>query len=287
INLPFILLDDKFSKDIALKLFVNNLSKESFFDENNEFDFKSYFNFVIRYINPFDTFNSYSINMDVKKFYFHKILKNNIQLKLERKILKQQFDEFNRNGSVSDSLLLQIENELNNKKIDCSFIQLFNYLNEKELKNIKDNSVRTNIVIDNGINILSKSFIPLYKSLTQQSFGDLINFFCKLNENIQIKIIKKHFSCFYKKIYKLQNQSNKFSLILISSFISFLMLFKNLRNKIAHCDIIYNFWDIYTPICNNNQRRVKSKKKDFWLLNKDSCIFLNNILNNKKEKIFI
>ena len=73
-------------------------------------------------------------------------------------------------------------------------------------------------------------------------------------------------------------------MILISSFISFLILFKNLRNKIAHCDIIYNFWDIYTPICNNNQRRAKSKKKDFWLLNKDSCIFLNNILNNKKKR---
>ncbi|MBO6072347.1 Abi family protein [bacterium] len=91
------------------------------------------------------------------------------------------------------------------------------------------------------INVLAKSFIPMYKSFTQESFGDLVKFFIKLNENIQLKIIKEHFSIFYQKIKEINNDKENFNFILISSFISFLNLFKNMRNKTAHISIIYNF----------------------------------------------
>ncbi|MBQ3621911.1 Abi family protein [bacterium] len=37
------------------------------------------------------------------------------------------------------------------------------------------------------------------------------------------------------------NDKDNFDLILIGTFISFLEVFKNIRNRIAHLDIIYNF----------------------------------------------
>ncbi|MBO6094825.1 Abi family protein [bacterium] len=91
------------------------------------------------------------------------------------------------------------------------------------------------------MNILSKSFVPLYKSFTQISFGNIIEFFCKLNENIQVKLIEEYFPSFYNNIRKLSRNNKNFALVLISTFISFLNVFKNLRNKVAHHDVIYNF----------------------------------------------
>lgn len=134
------------------------------------------------------------------------------------------------------------------------------------------------------INVLAKSFIPLYKSFTQIPFGDMIKLFSKLNETIQLKIIKEHFSCFYQKINSLIIDKENCNLILISSFICFLTLFKDLRNKIAHLDIIYNFWDLHTPNISRLGRNVIIKSYEFWLANKQTCNFLNELLNTKNAE---
>ncbi|MBO6095355.1 Abi family protein [bacterium] len=91
------------------------------------------------------------------------------------------------------------------------------------------------------INVLAKSFVPLYKSFTQEALGDIIKFFSKLSENIQVDIIEDHFPLFYQKVTGLIQNDKDSNLILIGTFISLLDVFKNLRNKIAHLDIAYNF----------------------------------------------
>ncbi|MBR4486894.1 Abi family protein, partial [bacterium] len=250
INLPFILLDDTLSKYIAKSLFENSFSKQSFFDENtNQFIFNNYFSFLINYINPFNK-NSYSINNDFCKFFFPKIQNNFEIIKKERKKLIEQY-YLNENEILQDKYqdrYIEVKNEFNNKSITCTFSNLLKSLKEKKTKNqINKNNEdkyeerQREITINNAINILSKSFIPLYKSFTQISFGDMINFFCRLNENIQIAIIKTHFKEFYKGIYEKISDKKELNLIMISAFISYLNLFKNLRNRVAHHDAIYNF----------------------------------------------
>lgn len=304
INLPFILLDDEWSKNIAIKLFNNKFSKESFFKTNNdgkkEFIFKDYFYFLIDYINPYKKY-SYSINNDFSKFFFPKIIKNYENIQEERDKLLNQFnflvseDDIISNSNnitkIKDKYI-QIENEINNTSIKCNFSNLLSVLkSEKNNKTSTDKNQNLDIdrekSISNAINILAKSFIPLYKSFTQISFGNIIDFFCKLNENIQIEIIKEHFSTFYTSIKKLIKRKNKPNLIIISTFISFLNTFKNLRNKVAHHDVVYNFWDIYVPINSKSTWLLPIRKKEFWICNKDTCDLLNNVILNKKNDNFL
>ena len=82
-------------------------------------------------------------------------------------------------------------------------------------------------------------------------------------------------------------RKNKPNLILISTFISFLNTFKNLRNKVAHHDVVYNFWDIYVPINSKSTWLLPIRKKEFWICNKDTCDLFNNVILNKKNDNFL
>lgn len=70
-------------------------------------------------------------------------------------------------------------------------------------------------------NVLAKSFVPMYKSFTQDAFGDTIKFFSKLNNTIQIKVIKEWFQNFYQKISAIINDKDNFDLILIGTLFPF------------------------------------------------------------------
>lgn len=243
---------------------------------------------MIDYINPYKRY-SYSINNDITKFFFPKILNNYNQFKNERIKL------FNFYDSNYENTYIEIQNEYTNSSLNCTFYSLLEYLKSEKICLIVDKAAETidiektytnwkklkELVVNNAINILSKSFVPLYKSFTQISFGNIIEFFCKLNENIQVKLIEEYFPSFYKNIRKLSRNNKNFALVLISTFISFLNVFKNLRNKVAHHDVIYNFWDIYVPINSKSSKLVAIRNKDFWMCNKDTCKLFNEILNTK------
>ena len=111
----------------------------------------------------------------------------------------------------------------------------------------------------------------------------MIKFFSKLNEKIQIKIIKEEFPNFYHYVYSNSEGTQNIDLILIGTFISLLNLFKNLRNKIAHLDIIYNFWDISIPSISILVRNINVKDNQFWIANQDTCQFLTRVCTNWKK----
>lgn len=281
INFPFILLDDKQSEIIANKIFKNNLSNDSFFI-NNEFDFENYVSFLIKnVICPFESNYSYSINNDFKKFYFDKIFLNHEELSKERKLLIKQLMDTNQEDNW-----INLENINDSLKLKCTFKKLLDWLSNNNVLKNNNQKQDNSKLINNCINILSKSFIPLYKSFTQLSFGHLIKFFSKLNEKIQIQIIKEHFPIFYKTINNKVDNKEKLNLIVISSFITFLNLFKDLRNKVAHHDVIYNFWNIYIPINTKAKKSARIMSDAFWLANKSNCDFLNHILKNKNKNAF-
>ena len=64
----------------------------------------------------------------------------------------------------------------------------------------------------------------------------------------------------------------------MSPFISFLNLFRNLRNRIAHFDIVYNFWDLHSAINSSKGKNILIKESEFWITNKPTCDFLNHLL---------
>ena len=74
INLPFILLDDNWSEIIGRKIFTNNLSEKSFIDKNNEFMFDDYYTFLSNYIEPFKLDGLFLKNVNLKNFYFYKVI---------------------------------------------------------------------------------------------------------------------------------------------------------------------------------------------------------------------
>ena len=143
-----------------------------------------------------------------------------------------------------------------------------------------------NSTIDGMINVFAKAFIPMYKSFTQEAFGDLVKFFSRLNENIQLKIIKEYFPSYYKKIIGLIEDKKDSTLILISTFVSYLTLFKNLRNRIAHLDIIYNFWYIYAPNFSRKSRNTAIQDYEYWIANKQVCAFINKLIDFKNNYFF-
>ena len=284
INLPFLLFDDYWSQIIGRSLFSNNLSRQSFCNEENKFKYDEYYSFVAQYIEPFNTWNMFSKNADLRKFYFYKILKNRSELKLKNNLGKYK----TKNKNSNKFICLKIE-DLNSQTVSCTFNEFFqwckaiHYVPEK-FKN--DDVYIENSTIDGMVNWLAKAFIPIYKSFTQEPFGDLIKFFSRLNENIQVKIIKEYFPTFYQKILALIKSKQDKILILISTFISFSTLFKNLRNRIAHLDIIYNFWYIYAPNFSNKTRSISIQGTEFWIGNKQTCAFINKLIDFKNNYFF-
>ena len=281
INLPFILLDDDWSEIIGRKVFINNLSGKSFIDKNNEFMFDDYYTFLSNYIEPFKLDGLFLKNVNLKNFYFYKVISNHAQLES-----LNNFTQYKSTNKSNKFIPFEIEDS-SGKKIYCTYHHFFAWC--KQNKNIPakfkdDENTIENSTIQGMINVLAKSFIPLYKSFTQIAFCDMIKLFSKLNETIQLKIIKEHFPCFYQKINSLITDKKNGNLILISSFICFLTLFKDVRNKIAHLDIIYNFWDLHAPNISRLGRNVIIKSYEFWLANKQTCNFLNELLNAKNTE---
>lgn len=282
INLPFILLDDSWTQTLGKLLFTNNLSKQSFLDKDKKFKFTEYYSFLAKYLEPFDIGSLFLKNADIKTFFFGKVAKNwqKIQnaFNYESNKLIQKID------NNSPFLSFEIE-DLNNHKIFCTFNEFFKWCSTKIdiHKSNANESPYKNKILRGMINVLAKSFLPLYKSFTQEAFGDMIKFFSKLNENIQLDIIKERFPSFYLKVSNLIKDKQNFNLILIGSFISFLNVFRNLRNKIAHLDIIYNFWDIHTPINSSAGKTVMIKQNEFWITNKPTCDFLNEIFTSENN----
>lgn len=284
INLPFILIDDNWSPIIASSLFTNHFSKQSFFNDN-QFQYNDYYSFLQKYIEPFDLGSLFVKNADLKKFYFSKVLYNRQELQTYRKSFSRQYNSENCDEKLLGNDFLEIQ-DLDNKKISCSFNHFLKWC--KTVKKIPDKFSTNekyieNSTIDATINALAKSFVPIYKLFTQESFGDMIKFFCKLNEKIQIKIIKEEFPNFYHYVYSNSEGTQNIDLILIGTFISLLNLFKNLRNKIAHLDIIYNFWDISIPSISILARNINVKDNQFWIANQDTCQFLTRVCANWKK----
>ena len=75
----------------------------------------------------------------------------------------------------------------------------------------------------------------------------------------------------------IQDKDNQ-DLILIGTFISLLNLFRDLRNRIAHFDIVYNFWDLHSAINSSKGKNIPIKKSEFWITNEPTCDFLNHLL---------
>ena len=281
INFPFLLFDDYWSQIIAKSLFSNRLSKQSFVNENNEFMFENYYSFLTKYIEPFNIRNLFSKNLDIRKFYFYKVFKNRKQLK--------SFDnlgKYKKQNEINDKFISLKIYDLSNHTIQCTFNEFFKWCKQviyipEKFEN--DDGFIDNSTIDGMINVFAKAFIPMYKTFTQESFGDTIKFFSKLNENIQIDIIKEYFPTFYQKIITLVNDKENTTLILISTFISLITLFKNLRNRIAHLDIIYNFWYIYAPNFSNKKRNAAIEGTEFWIGNQESCTLINGLINSKNN----
>ena len=285
INLPFLLVDDEWAPKIAKAIFSNNISKQSFFTANNDFKYNEYYSFLQKYIEPFEMGSLFIKNAHINKFYFCNILSNYNKLKSER-----NFDQYKTFTKILNSKLNPLEiTDWEGHKIACTYFHFFKWC--KQIKRVpnefKDDESYIDVSTTDGmINVLAKSFIPMYKSFTQESFGDLVKFFIKLNENIQLKIIKEHFSIFYLKIKEINNDKENFNFILISSFISFLNLFKNMRNKTAHISIIYNFWQIDVHNNSSLSRTTKTRDDDFWIANQATCTFLN-ILIDKENNDFL
>ena len=280
IDFPFLLVDDKWSEIIGASLFNNKLSNQSFINHDSKFKFEEYYSFLAKYIEPFDFANLFVKGANVKKFYFQKVLDNHEMLESEGNF--QQYKYILSNDEEKKIIPLQLEDSANHQ-ISCTFINFYQWCKKTKFINqrLKNNEVLVEKnAIDGMINVLAKSFIPLYKSFTQEAFGDMIKFFLKLNENTQLEIIKENFPIFYQTVINLiQNKDNQ-NLILIGSFISLLNLFRNLRNKIAHLDIIYNFWDVYTPNNSSASKSVPIKGNEFWMTNKPTCDFFNSLLLN-------
>ena len=222
--------------------------------------------------------------VSLPKFYFYKVLKNREQLKLHDNLGQYKGKNKDNNQIIS----LKIE-DFNHRSIYCTFKEFFKW--SKETKYIPEKFKDDDLYIDNStidgmINVFAKAFIPIYKSFTQEPFGDLIKFFSRLNENIQVKIIKEYFPTFYQKILALIKSKQDKTLILISTFVSYLTLFKNLRNRIAHLDIIYNFWYIYAPNFSNKTRSISIQGTEFWIGNKQTCTFINKLIDFKNNYFF-
>ncbi|MBO6042539.1 hypothetical protein J6P52_05335 [bacterium] len=84
------------------------------------------------YINPYKKY-SYSINNDFSKFFFPKIIKNYENIQEERdKLLNQlnflvsEYDIISSSNNITiiKDKYIQIENEINNTSIKCSFSNL-------------------------------------------------------------------------------------------------------------------------------------------------------------------
>lgn len=284
INLPFLLLDDYWSQIIGKSLFSNRVSREFFIDEKGIFLFKNYYSFLTKYIEPFNLRSLFLKNLDLRKFYFYKVLKNREQLKLHDNLGQYKGKNKDNNQIIS----LKIE-DFNHRTIYCTFKEFFKW--SKETKYIPEKFKDDDLYIDNStidgmINVFAKAFIPMYKSFTQESFGDIVKFFSRLNENIQLKIIKEYFPSYYKKIIGLIENKKNSTLILISTFVSYLTLFKNLRNRIAHLDIIYNFWYIYAPNFSQKSRSTSIQDYEYWIANKQVCAFINKLIDFKNNYFF-
>lgn len=281
IDFPFILFDDNWSQIIGESLFNNNLSHQSF-SRNGKFQFQEYYSFLTKYLEPFDLGSLFAKNADLKRFYFGKVLENDEKLEKCR-----NFDQYKVNSKNNQLNLIPLEMEdLTSHTINCTFNEFFKWcLSNKFVKNTgEDNETSSkNKVIRGMINVLAKSFVPLYKSFTQEALGDIIKFFSKLSENIQVDIIEDHFPLFYQKVTGLIQNDKDSNLILIGTFISLLDVFKNLRNKIAHLDIAYNFWDLHNSKNSSAGKSVPIKENEFWIVNKSTCIFLNNQLKSINE----
>lgn len=283
INLPFLLVDDEWSQIIGKSIFCNNLSKQSFLTNDIEFKFNEYYSFLQKYIEPFETSSLFVKNVQINKFYFGTIFKNYEMLKTENNF--NQYKSFTK-MNIDNLIPLEITDS-NNNKIMCTYQHFFKWCrkNKKFPNELKDDEQYLDLSTTDGMmNVLAKSFVPMYKSFTQDAFGDTIKFFSKLSHTIQIKVIKEWFQNFYQKISAIINDKDNFDLILIGTFISFLEVFKNIRNRIAHLDIIYNFWDIHVLNNSSLSRTVKIKENDFWITNKPTCMFLNTLTN--KENIY-
>ena len=276
INLPFLLLDDEWSVIISQNIFTNNLSRQSYVNNDGEFNFDDYYSFIAKYLSPFNGDSLFLNDIDLKKFYFYNVYVNHQQL-----ASLNHFRQYKSLSEKTEQLIpIEIEDE-KGKNIFCTFRNFFIWCmkNKKVPARFKDDKITIeNSAIQGMINALAKSFIPFYKSFTQQSFGDIIKFFAKLNEDIQMEIIKQDFPSFYEKINVLIKDDNNRSLIVVGTFISLMTLFKNLRNKVDHLTIIYNFWDIHNPNNGRLQRNVLALSFEFWLANKPTCDFINKLL---------
>ncbi|MBO6073454.1 hypothetical protein J6P59_07745 [bacterium] len=91
---------------------------------------------MIDYINPYKRY-SYSINNDITKFFFPKILNNYNQFKNERIKL------FNFYDSNYENTYIEIQNEYTNSSLNCTFYSLLEYLKSEKICLIVDKAAET------------------------------------------------------------------------------------------------------------------------------------------------
>ncbi len=266
---PFISLDNDSTDLIKRFVFRRNEFKTN----------KKYFSFIKRLLTPFNKYDS--IYADYDTFYFSKIHTNYVELdKNERnssdnKTNRERFNSYYLGSSATNDSKLEINYNNNIHSLDYS--DFLTYIKDEYHKPGQND---VDFLSDTTFALLSKSFIPLYKSLTVLQLGDVITLFSKFNEKLQLKIIEEHFSSFTShSIVQNANDTLKISL-----FLSFARTFKHLRNKIAHYNVIFNFWSFFQP--NKREQLIKENNiyKDTnlkWYVNKDLCDLLNEKILNK------
>ena len=277
-KISFYLIDNLQAPIIAKTIFTNKFSKQSFFNEDYEFMFVKYYSFLAKSIDIFDISTLFIHNPKIQYFYTYRTITNSDKIKLINAF--KQYITIAKNKDCNKVTLLE-NNTQNNQQIFSEFGEFFLWCKQyyRDLNKFNNKKHSKNLdLIDEMIEVLINVFTKSYEEYGEAPLGMLATFFYQLNEKIQLQIIKKQFPWFYQKISASINNKANCELIVISTFISFLDVFKKVERNVNGAQPIYCFYDFHQlgnslPTSNKTIKGI-----DFWFTNQPTCNLLNNLL---------
>ena len=282
-EIPLSLIHNKQAPIIANKVFSNKYSKQSLFKENNGFNFDEYYSFLAYYIDLLDISTLYLDNHDINQFYEFHIVTNQERMKLINEF--RSYPKALKNKG-NDKVVLIKSKDKDSTQIFSEFSEFFKWCkhHEHDWDEYEEGKRKLHLKpIDEMIYVLAKVFTASYENYGEWPLNISTKFFYKLNEEIQLQTIKKQFPLFYEQIDKLISNQKNHDLIMISTFISFLDVFRNIERTIDSGVPVYNFYDFVTSTNCFKDNHELIKGDTFWFTNKPTCEFINQLLASKNN----